>query len=32
MVKSGAEPEKFTENSVILTDGTELAADVVVLA
>ena len=31
-VKSGAEPVEFLDDSVILSDGTELPADVVILA
>ena len=31
-VKSGVSPERFTEDSVVLSDGTELPADLVVFA
>ena len=31
-VKSGAQPARFTEDSVVFDDGTELPADVVIFA
>ena len=31
-VQSGVSPERLTENSVVLSDGTELPADLVVFA
>ena len=31
-VKSGVSPQNFTENALVLSDGTELEADVVIFA